>query len=153
MIVPLFFDYYIAISTKNCYYCNMIHKFSISNFHSVREEVVLDLRIPGTAPDLPRFRRSTAKPDIRLSFCGRAHRSQRIGQDNVAQWADRYCHSSPHSHPPLQESNPIKAFLPYLTKKTSKRTDAILHGVRNALAGRSPSVVPIRVGGGTRWCY
>ena len=44
----------------------MIHKFSISNFHSVREEVVLDLRIPGTAPDLPRFRQSTAKPDIRL---------------------------------------------------------------------------------------
>ena len=44
----------------------MIHKFSISNFHSVREEVVLDLRIPGTAPDLPRFRDSTAKPDIRL---------------------------------------------------------------------------------------
>ncbi len=44
----------------------MIHKFSISNFHSVREEVILDLRIPGTAPDLPRFRRSTAKPDIRL---------------------------------------------------------------------------------------
>ena len=66
LVVPLFFDYYIAILTKNCYYCNMIHKFSISNFHSVREEVVLDLRIPGTAPDLPRFRRSTAKPDIRL---------------------------------------------------------------------------------------
>ena len=44
----------------------MIHKFSISNFHSVREEVVLDLRIPGTAPDLPRFRQSKAKPDIRL---------------------------------------------------------------------------------------
>ena len=44
----------------------MIHKFSISNFHSIREEVVLDLRIPGTAPDLPRFRRSKAKPDIRL---------------------------------------------------------------------------------------
>ena len=44
----------------------MIHTFSVSNYHSVREEVVLDLRIPGTAPDLPRFRRSTAKPDIRL---------------------------------------------------------------------------------------
>ena len=66
LVASLFFDYYIAISTKNCYYCDMIHKFSISNFHSVREEVVLDLRIPGTAPDLPRFRRSTAKPDIRL---------------------------------------------------------------------------------------
>ena len=28
--------------------------------------MVLDLRIPGTAPDLPRFRRSVAKPDVRL---------------------------------------------------------------------------------------
>ncbi len=44
----------------------MIHTFSVSNYYSVREEVVLDLRIPGTAPDLQRFRRSTAKPDIRL---------------------------------------------------------------------------------------
>ncbi len=44
----------------------MIHTFSVSNYYSVREEVVLDLRIPGTAPALPRFRRSTAKPDIRL---------------------------------------------------------------------------------------
>ena len=44
----------------------MIHRFSVTNYHSVREEAVLDLRIPGTAPDLPCFRRSTAKPDIRL---------------------------------------------------------------------------------------
>ena len=44
----------------------MIHKFSVSNYHSIREEVVLDLRIPGTAPDLPCFRRSAVKPDIRL---------------------------------------------------------------------------------------
>lgn len=44
----------------------MIHTFSVSNFRSIREEVVLDLRIPKTAPDLPRFRRSIAKPDVRL---------------------------------------------------------------------------------------
>ena len=44
----------------------MIHRFSVSNFHSVRDEVTLDLRIPGTAPDLPRFRSSGAKPDVRL---------------------------------------------------------------------------------------
>ena len=44
----------------------MIHRFSVSNFHSVREEVELDLRIPGTAPDLPCFRRSAVKPDVRL---------------------------------------------------------------------------------------
>ena len=44
----------------------MIHRISVSNYHSVREEVVLDLRIPGTAPDLPCFRRSAARPDVRL---------------------------------------------------------------------------------------
>ena len=44
----------------------MIHTFSVSNFRSIREEVVLDLRIPKTAPDLPRFRRSFTKPDVRL---------------------------------------------------------------------------------------
>ena len=44
----------------------MIHSISVSNYHSIRDEVVLDLRIPGTAPDLPCFRRSAAKPEIRL---------------------------------------------------------------------------------------
>ena len=44
----------------------MIVSFSVENYHSIREEVVLDLRIPKTAPDLPRFRRSETKPDIRL---------------------------------------------------------------------------------------
>ena len=44
----------------------MIHYFSVSNYYSIREEVVLDLRIPKTAPDLPHFRQSQANPDIRL---------------------------------------------------------------------------------------
>ena len=44
----------------------MIHRFSVANYFSIREEAVLDLRIPGTAPDLPNFRRSTVRPDVRL---------------------------------------------------------------------------------------
>ena len=44
----------------------MIHAFSVSNYGSIRETVTLDLRIPGTAPDLACFRRSAAKPDVRL---------------------------------------------------------------------------------------
>lgn len=44
----------------------MIVSFSVSNYHSIREEVVLDLRIPGTAPDLPRFRCSESNPHVRL---------------------------------------------------------------------------------------
>ena len=38
----------------------------MSNFLSVREKAVLDLRIPGTTPDHPRFRRSQARPDLRV---------------------------------------------------------------------------------------
>ncbi len=44
----------------------MIHRISVSNYFSIRDEAVLDLRIPKTAPDLPRFRRSSARPDVRL---------------------------------------------------------------------------------------
>ena len=46
----------------------MIHELAVSNYSSIYEETVLDLRIPGTAPDLPRFRRSeaAAKPNVRL---------------------------------------------------------------------------------------
>ena len=44
----------------------MIHIFSVSNYGSIREPVTLDLRIPGTAPDLACFRRSIARPDVRL---------------------------------------------------------------------------------------
>ena len=45
---------------------SMIHEFSVSNYRSIYEEVVFDLRIPGTAPDLPRFRPCQAKPAVRL---------------------------------------------------------------------------------------
>ena len=68
----------------------MIHAFSVSNYYSVREEVVLDLRIPGTAPDLPRFRRSTAKPDIRLPSVVVFMGPEWIGQDDPAGCAARY---------------------------------------------------------------
>ena len=44
----------------------MIHRFRVSNFQSIRQSVELDFRIPGTTPELPCFRRSSARPDVRL---------------------------------------------------------------------------------------
>ena len=44
----------------------MIHKFQVSNFKSIREEISLDFRIPGTTPELGCFRRNPYQPDIRL---------------------------------------------------------------------------------------
>lgn len=44
----------------------MIHKFQVSNFQSIREEISLDFRIPGTTPELDCFRRNPYQPEIRL---------------------------------------------------------------------------------------
>ena len=44
----------------------MIHQFRISNFQSIREEVSIDFRVPGTSPELPCFRRSPSRSDTRI---------------------------------------------------------------------------------------
>lgn len=44
----------------------MIHRFRIRNFQSIREDVELDFRIPGTTPEKPCFRKSRSRPDVRL---------------------------------------------------------------------------------------
>lgn len=95
----------------------MIHKFSISNFHSVREEVVLDLRIPGTAPDLPRFRRSKAKPDIRLPSVVVLIGPNGSGKTTLlsALVATAFAAASV---PPTKKTSPIKAFLPFFSEET-----------------------------------
>ena len=95
----------------------MIHKFSISNFHSVREEVVLDLRIPGTAPDLPRFRQSKAKPDIRLPSVVVLIGPNGSGKTTLlsALIATAFAAASV---PPTEKTSPIKTFLPFFSEET-----------------------------------
>lgn len=44
----------------------MIHRFSVSNFRSIRDSVVLDFRIPRTTPSESCFRQSRSKPRTRL---------------------------------------------------------------------------------------
>lgn len=95
----------------------MIHKFSISNFHSVREEVVLDLRIPGTAPDLPRFRQSKAKPDIRLPSVVVLIGPNGSGKTTLLN-ALVATATIASSASPTERTSPIKSFLPFLAKET-----------------------------------
>ena len=44
----------------------MIHKFRINNFLSIREEIELNFRIPGTTPEMSCFKRSLSQPQTRL---------------------------------------------------------------------------------------
>ena len=95
----------------------MIVSFSVSNYHSIREEVVLDLRIPGTAPDLPRFRRSESKPDIRLPSVvvligpnGSGKTTLFRALVTIAQIAS--------SASPTEKNNPIALVQPFFSPKT-----------------------------------
>ena len=44
----------------------MLHWIKVSNYRSIRDEVTLDFRVPGTTPERPWLRRPTARPDLRV---------------------------------------------------------------------------------------
>ena len=95
----------------------MIHTFSVSNYRSIREEVVLDLRIPGTAPGLPRFRRSEAKPDVRLPFVVVLMGPNGSGKTNLLGALTQIAQIA-SSASPAEQNNPIEAFFPFASSKT-----------------------------------
>ena len=95
----------------------MIHTFSVSNYHSIREKVVLDLRIPGTAPKLPRFRRSEARPDIRIPSVVVLIGPNGSGKTTLLNALVATARIA-SSASPTEENNPIKAFLPFFSPAT-----------------------------------
>ena len=44
----------------------MLHWIRVSNYRSIRDEVMLDFRVPGTTPERPWLRRLTARADLRV---------------------------------------------------------------------------------------
>ena len=95
----------------------MIHTFSVSNYRSIREEVVLDLRIPGTAPDLPRFRHSVARPDVRLPSVVVLMGSNGSGKSTLLKALIEVALIA-FSASPAEKNNPIEEFLPFASTKT-----------------------------------
>ena len=95
----------------------MIHTFSISNYQSIREEVVLDLRIPGTAPDLPRFRQSAAKPDVRLPSVVVLMGPNGSGKTTLLRALMEIARIT-SSASPAEKNNPIESVFPFSSTKT-----------------------------------
>ena len=95
----------------------MIVSFSVSNYHSIREEVVLDLRIPGTAPDLPRFRHSAAKPDIRLPSVVVLVGPNGSGKTTLLRALIAIAQIT-SSASPTEKNNPIRSVMPFLSLET-----------------------------------
>ncbi len=44
----------------------MLHWIRVSNYRSIRDEVMLDFRVPGTTPERPWLRRPAARADLRV---------------------------------------------------------------------------------------
>ena len=92
----------------------MIHSISVSNYHSIRGEVVLDLRIPGTAPDLPCFRRSAARPDVRLPTVVVLMGPNGSGKTTLLRALVTATEIA--SSLPLSGVSPIKTFVPFMAE-------------------------------------
>ena len=87
----------------------MIHRISISNYFSIRDEAVLDLRIPKTAPDLPRFRQSRARPDVRLPAIAVLMGPNGSGKTKLlSALHDVACLAAVHSTPGSNESGLVR---------------------------------------------
>ena len=95
----------------------MIHTFSVSNYQSIREEVVLDLRIPGTAPDLPRFRQSAAKPDVRLPSVVVLMGPNGSGKTTLLRALVETARIA-SSASPAEQNNPIESVFPFASART-----------------------------------
>ena len=95
----------------------MIHTFSVSNYQSIREEAILDLRVPGTAPDLPRFRQSAAKPDVRLPSVVVLMGPNGSGKTTLLGALIQIARIA-FSASPSENNNPLEALLPFASSKT-----------------------------------
>ena len=100
----------------------MIHRISVSNYFSIRDEAVLDLRIPKTAPNLPRFRQSRARPDVRLPSVavlmgpnGSGKTKLLSALHDVAAFAVHSFHSAPRS-----DDTRLNAFQPFRATRPSR---------------------------------
>ena len=93
----------------------MIHRFAVSNYHSIREEVVLDLRVPGTAPDLPRLRSSRVRSDVRLPTVIVLMGPNGSGKTTLLRALTAMAHLTSS---PSVEANAIKQVMPFAAPQT-----------------------------------
>ena len=96
----------------------MIHSFSVTNYQSIREEAVLHLRIPKTAPDLPRFRKSAVRPDIRLPSVIVLMGPNGSGKTTLLRALITLLRIV--CNPWLSHEIPVKAVVPFFSKTTRK---------------------------------
>lgn len=111
----------------------MIHEFAVSNYGSIRDTVALDLRIAGTAPDLTRFRRSAAKPGVRLPAVTVLMGPNAAGKSTLLRALIDLLRIASRLDDPV-------TIIPFLSDETRlKETSFLLEGEWDALAPEAPA--------------
>ena len=93
----------------------MIHEIRVSNFYSVRDEVVLDLRTSSNAPDLPRFRTSASRTDVRLPALVSIYGPNASGKSTIIRALTSTIHFACYSFDQPIDSE-IMNFQPFMAK-------------------------------------
>ncbi len=102
----------------------MIHKFQVSNFQSVREEISLDFRIPGTTPELDCFRRNPYQPEIRLPSVIAMFGPNGSGKTTLLRSLVATMSFAANSYYD-SGSNTVKSFIPFLEQEMITRPTRI----------------------------
>ena len=107
----------------------MIHKFQVSNFQSIREEISLDFRIPGTTPELDCFRRNPYRPEIRLPSVIAMFGPNGSGKTTLLRslvTTMRFAANSYYDYSGSNSgSNMVKSFVPFLEQEMITRPTRI----------------------------
>ena len=94
----------------------MIHRFRINNFQSIREDVELDFRIPKTTPEMPCFRKSRSRPEVRLPSAVVLVGPNGSGKSTLLSAIVETIHFVAYSYG--NRSGSIPGFLPFLSSET-----------------------------------
>ncbi len=91
----------------------MIHEVRIENFFSIRDEQVLDLRVPGNAPKLDRFRPAPSRPSTRLPTVVALYGPNASGKSTVLRTLSATIDFALNSFDSFSEDDEIYYFQPF----------------------------------------
>ncbi len=97
----------------------MIHYFSIQNYQSIRDEVVLNFRIPNTTPEKMGFRTSPSRPDYRLPTVVAIYGANGSGKTTLLRGLTNVVSFAADSFISATSSGKVQGFVPFYSDSLS----------------------------------
>jgi uncharacterized protein len=104
----------------------VIHRFTVENFYSIREEQVVDLAVPRTTPAMPRFREASSRSDVRLPTVVALFGANASGKTNLLRAISTAISFAVDSFNGLLPDASISIFQPFRSKTWWQRPTRIV---------------------------